>query len=175
MSVEKDRDDVALILDGFLDEGFLPFQICDLSVRPPRAEPGGEGDDLVLGSIRLFYLPRVLLTLCAVFVDGNEDGLQVFEVEQKVVYQVTYLSAVRLSYQCREANPVQPAQRMVGGEDKSPARRYRPAHFQRQIEIADERLHEVHPVQVVVARQDIVQFLLVYGTDQSGPFAVTLA
>ena len=131
--------------------------------------PTGAFIVIIYGIIQEYGVEGLMVaTLLAgvMLVDRDEDGLQVLEVEQEVVYEVAYLPPVSLPDEGREANPVQPAQRMVGSEDEAPLPRHLPAHVEREVEIADERLHEVHALQPVVPREDVVYLLLVHRADE---------
>ncbi len=166
LAAKEHRYHIPPVLHCLLDERLLPVQVPYELPAPPGAEACWEGDDLVFRSIRLFDAAGVLPALRPVLVDGDEDGLQVGEVEEKVVHQVPYVTAEAFAYDGREADAVKPAQRVVGCEDVPPACRdgRQPTDVERQVEVPYQRVHEVRPLQVSVAGEYVVHLLLVDGT-----------
>ena len=167
--LETDGDNVTMVLQRLLDKGFLPLGVADDPSGLARAKPRGEGDDLVVGTESLLDQAGVVAALGAMLVDRDEDVPQVGDEEQQVVDQVTDPPVVTLAQEGGEADAVHPAQGMVGGENVTPIRRgqvFLAIHLEPQAELADQRPHEVDALDALVARQDVVDLLLMDNTGQ---------
>ena len=102
------------------------------------------------------------------FVDGDKDGAQVGDVKQQVVDGIFDMPLETGADNGGEANAVQSAERVVGGEYVTSLGGdvLLVPQVERQVEILDELAHEVHSVLVFIAGQYLVDFILVDDADQ---------
>lgn len=106
LPIKIDRYDVSLISDSFLNKRFLPFQVLHLALDLARAEPSGEGDDLMIGGISSFHQQSCLPALCPMFVDWDKDRTQIWNVQQQVIHQIIDLILEKITDKSREANTI---------------------------------------------------------------------
>ena len=80
-----DGNDIALCFYAFRDEGFLPFQVTNHTVRSARAKSGGKHDNVIIAGESCLNNGGEVSALLACFVNGDEKWRQSVEVHQEVV------------------------------------------------------------------------------------------
>jgi hypothetical protein len=85
-ATDVNRYDVALVLFGLVDKAFVPLQVNDFAFDLAGAQAGRKIQDLGIRLVGLFNLPDIFTALFAMFVNWHKYGLQVFDVQQNVVY-----------------------------------------------------------------------------------------
>ena len=117
---EMHRDDVAAILDGLGHERLLPLQVGNLAPGlKPRAEAGGEIEDLFVRGVSVGQLPGGVAPLATELIDGDEHAAQRLHIHQHIVHRETYpLVAVALAQDTDQRDAVQATQRVIRGEDE---------------------------------------------------------
>ena len=122
LSVKINRDNIPFILDCLLDKRLFPVQIYNLSIDLPRTKSCRESNNLVIGSIGFFDSKRIIASLCTMFVNRNKNRLQILQIKQKVVHQITDFTFISPAYISRQTNSVHSSERMIGSKYKSPVR-----------------------------------------------------
>ncbi len=87
LSADVYGHDVPPVLDGFRDEILFPLQIPDNPFDLPAAQPGREHDHLAVGSVSLFDRLDGLFRLLAVLIHGQENRVQVLQIQKNIVYR----------------------------------------------------------------------------------------
>ena len=113
--LDEDRYDFPLRGVGFFQKADFPFGVGDPTIEGARAEPRGEGQDRTVAEELLVEFPGIGRALRAVFVDGNPERTQRFEVHQQVVDHHTGI-AEAVDQLVGEHHAVHPPEGMVRDE-----------------------------------------------------------
>ena len=111
-------NDVAVVLDGFLHECLLPFQVVHLpSGMESRYKTGRENDYLPIGGIFRIDSLGCCACLASILVDRKKHGVERLYIHQKVVdKKADVLISVALTQYRYKGDAVEAAERMIGRE-----------------------------------------------------------
>lgn len=160
---DEEGYDVPVVLYGFGDEALLPLRVADDAFGFAAYQSCGEHDHLAVGGIGLFDGGDRFFCHAAVFVDGEEDVVQVLQVEEQVVYR-EFQFGVMFAEEGDEDDPVGASQRVVGGEDVAASRGgevFRAHHVVCHLQVFHHAVGKVQPPSVAVACDEFIDAVLV--------------
>ena len=161
---KENGHDVALVLHGFGDEALLPGEVAYFAFDFAAAQPGGEHNHLAGRGVCLFDGSGGFPRHCPVFVDGEEDVVQVFQVQEQVVDR-EFQVGIALAEEGDEYHAVRSSQRVVGGKDVASFRRgevFFAPHIVGHAEVFHHAVRKVQPFAVAVFFDEFVDAVLVY-------------
>lgn len=115
LGVEIEGDDVALVADGFFDEGGFPIQIFDGTILFAGAEASGEIEEGVVVGESLFEGIDIG-GIATDFVDRDEEGGRTWQIEQEIVDGELDVGTV-MAHSPHEGETVWATEGMVAGDN----------------------------------------------------------